>query len=312
MARIARLSERMPSGTGPLNTAALSCSQCLERRRILDIWLRLPVLSKKTDLEAYVASSHPGVHLQSSTDSVRAAGNYRPVLCSDVEGCDIPVSSCCSDGRSNFRQGTSPQALGNGVAQLPRCRNHACPNRLLLYHYLPFAPACMRRPVVQLFFHNIIVLLGAIRTERCQVLQKPASIEHVRAAVDAILQTKGDVRTCLKTLSRQVHLSTSYMTALFTSVVGIGFRQYVRSVRLTCAAARIITSETRISEISAEFGYKQPSNFVRDVRSGLDACPAHLRRLFSADGLVWACAVTPSGAERDDSRSPEPHRRQLL
>jgi two-component system response regulator YesN len=149
----------------------------------------------------------------------------------------------------------------------------------------------MRHPALKLFEWNLIAVLGTIRAERCSADDNRASISRIRSAVQIILGKRGNIQLCLKALSRELYLSASHMAVLFTRVVGASFRQYVRSVRLASAAEMLTESNARIADVSATLGYTEPSNFVRDVRSGLDVCPIQLRSLYSRPGFVWGCPL---------------------
>ena len=101
-----------------------------------------------------------------------------------------------------------------------------------------------------------------------------------------ILGQRGGLQCCLKTISWQAHISASYLAALFNTVVGVTYREYVKSVRLSCAAESMLRSNARILEVSSSLSYTEPSNFVRDFRSGFGVCPAKWRGSYS-DDFLW-------------------------
>jgi AraC-like DNA-binding protein len=311
MAQIAVLSESVPHddcylklATGqPVDPTNTSCLKCLDRQRAFYEWLRLPVLAKRADLEAYLDLAVPTLQfypVQRSTTVLRVLEGRRPALRCDVRGCSAPTSPCypaANKGRekSGSREGVwriscrgpISRSAGSSDERVSRC----CPNRFSLHHYLPFVPEWNRLSAHKLFVWNLRALLGVIRAERCSFLDGRVSISPVKAAVRAVQQTRGSVQMCLKTLSRELHLSTSYMAVLFTRTVGLNFRQYLRSVRLVYAAELLLNSRAKIADISAALGYTEPSNFVREVRVELDACPTRLRSIYSCKSLSWACPL---------------------
>jgi AraC-like DNA-binding protein len=325
MAQIAELCGSPPLDHGCLKSAAgwrvgtnsASCVKCLRHRKALHEWLSLPLLDKRSDLEAYLdfplptARSDPGGHpaIMLTAEEERPLA-FRWVL----HGSSAATSPCCSAAPATDASGIREAGwhfsclvlAGEAGGSCNQITVRHCPNRLSYFHYLPFAPERMTRPARELFVSNLTAVLGSIRAERSVFPDSRVSLSPVRAAVRTIFETRGSVQSCLKTMSRQVHLSTSYLAVIFTRVVGVCFRQYVRSVRLANAAESLVNSGNRISNISAALGYTEPSNFVRDFRCGLGVCPTKLRCSYPREGFVWPCPLKSggAGAERRGGEHP--------
>jgi AraC-like DNA-binding protein len=278
----------------------------MRRRKALHEWLRLPLRDKRKDLETYLELSVPALQqaqspqipLTPASFSVReapAATISSPPSCVAALTASLPSP----EYGWHFSCANAPGPMCGEIT------SRHCPSRVSYFHYLPFAPQWMGRPARKLYTWSLTAVLGAIRAEQCASPDGRVSLEAVRAAVHLILQTRGGMQLCLKTVARQVYLSESYLAALFSRAVGICFRNYVRSVRFACAAELLIHSGARISEISATLGYTEFSNFVRDMRSATGICPTSFRRLCSHESFIWTCPLNVNkNVERNlDSRS---------
>lgn len=279
------------------------CARCIRRRKLLHEWLRLPLRDKRNDLEQYLGLTGPASSPAQSAAIIPATPSFT------VRELSAGVSSAprCA---AALAASLPSQEYGwhYSCANLPRqvCREVAschCPSRLSYFHYLPFAPHWMSRPARMLYTWSLTAILGAIRAEQCPSPDSRVSLDAVRAAVHLIMQTRGGMQLCLKTVSRQVHLSESYLAALFSRVVGICFRNYVKSVRFAYAAELLVHSGARISEISADLGYTEFSNFVRDIRSAIGICPTLFRRSCSHESFIWTCPLSANGI-LESSRNP--------
>jgi AraC-like DNA-binding protein len=159
-------------------------------------------------------------------------------------------------------------------------------NRLSYFHYLHMAPPDVSPYARRLFVYSLVAALGVARAERYKPPGNCQGLSQLKSALAMILAQRGSLQCCLKTISWQSHISASYLAALFSTVVGVTFREYVKSVRLSCAAESMRSSNARIVEVSSELGYTVPSNFVRDFRCGFGVCPAKWRGSYS-DDFLW-------------------------
>ena len=69
---------------------------------------------------------------------------------------------------------------------------------------------------------------------------------------------------------------------MFSSIVGISYRDYAKSVRFAFAAATLAHAPMRVADVARLLAYTRPSNFVRDFRSGFQMCPARWKKSYSA------------------------------
>ncbi len=89
-------------------------------------------------------------------------------------------------------------------------------------------------------------------------------------------------RTPIVTLARRVGLGPSQLEHLFKKHTGISIRDYVTERRLVAAAARLRTSDERISEIAWKVGYTDASNFNHAFTKRFGVSPSDYRRSAAA------------------------------
>ena len=165
-------------------------------------------------------------------------------------------------------------------------------NRLSYFHYLNLPPPGLSLHARRFFVYSLVGVLGAARAERYTPPGNCLGLSQLRWALGMIVGQRGGLQCCLKTISWQAHISASYLAALFNTVVGVTYREYVKSVRLSCAAESMRRSNARIVEVSSSLGYTEPSNFVRDFRCGFGVCPAKWRGSYS-DDFLWPRPMEP-------------------
>lgn len=89
-------------------------------------------------------------------------------------------------------------------------------------------------------------------------------------------------RTEIATLARRVGLGRSQLEHLFKRDTGISIRRYVTERRLQAAAARLRTSDERVSEIAWRVGYTDASNFNHAFTKRFGVSPTDYRRSTAA------------------------------
>jgi AraC-like DNA-binding protein len=134
--------------------------------------------------------------------------------------------------------------------------------------------------VKDFFNYSFIAVLGKIRADKTAAAAPLAT--PLAAAVEIVIRGNGGPRFCLKTTARRAHISPSYLATLFTSVVGLSYRDYAAAVRLAWAASQFANGEPRVADVALLLGYSQASNFVRDFRAGFQLCPSRWRKAYLA------------------------------
>ena len=85
-----------------------------------------------------------------------------------------------------------------------------------------------------------------------------------------------DIR--LGQLARAVHLSTPYLSSLFTRCLGATFSEYYNSVRLDHAVNDLVTTDLSIEEIAVRSGYSNAPAFGRAFRAQYHELPSAYRK----------------------------------
>ncbi len=67
----------------------------------------------------------------------------------------------------------------------------------------------------------------------------------------------------LKTLSKEFHLSPSYISQLFKKLVGSNFHNFLIEVRLQHACSLLLSTDKPVTDIALEVGFDSYSTFAR-------------------------------------------------
>ncbi len=82
----------------------------------------------------------------------------------------------------------------------------------------------------------------------------------------------------LSRVSKSAGLSVWHFSRLFNKHVGMGFREYLKNVRLKHACKLLVTSYLTIKEIAAMVGYTHLSDFYHHFKQCFDVSPVVYRR----------------------------------
>jgi two-component system response regulator YesN len=84
----------------------------------------------------------------------------------------------------------------------------------------------------------------------------------------------------LDLVSEQVHLNSSYFSALFKKSMGIGFSDYVLALRIQEAKRLLVDTNKGIGEIALEIGYHDPKHFTKLFKKSCQIKPNEYRKLY--------------------------------
>jgi len=101
--------------------------------------------------------------------------------------------------------------------------------------------------------------------------------DHVAAALDAI-EASPDEPWALADLADLVGASPFHFARMFRAITGTTPHRYVVSARLRRAAALLLETEQRISDIAFDVGFGDLSNFVHTFRREMGVTPREFRR----------------------------------
>ena len=83
----------------------------------------------------------------------------------------------------------------------------------------------------------------------------------------------------LSLLEERLHISKYYISHLFSDKLGVGFIDYVNSLRVSLACRMLRHSDKSVTEISREAGFGTMRTFNRAFQKQLGATPGEYRRL---------------------------------
>ena len=90
-------------------------------------------------------------------------------------------------------------------------------------------------------------------------------------------------RITLSDLAGKTGYNTSYISQLFKDKLGINFSEYLTRVRLASATAALSSSDARVSDIAAEYGFADLKAFNIAFRKTFGKSPSEYRSLLSDD-----------------------------
>lgn len=101
--------------------------------------------------------------------------------------------------------------------------------------------------------------------------------QHIQQAIAVVHERFVDSTLDLTTVARLVHRTPSALCAGFRQQSGLTFRQYLRTVRLDAAAAKLVQLTCSIKEVWAAVGYNHAANFNHDFRERFGVAPSKYR-----------------------------------
>jgi transcriptional regulator GlxA family with amidase domain len=129
----------------------------------------------------------------------------------------------------------------------------------------------------RLFFCHLGILL-AIHRHRCG---DPATgAWRVGSMLELAHKQNGSVRIAIQPLAESLHVSENYLGGLFQSRTGIGFREYLRLLRIRRASELLGRTSLGLSVIAETLGHSSVANFAREIRVELGVPPRVLRQVF--------------------------------
>ncbi len=101
--------------------------------------------------------------------------------------------------------------------------------------------------------------------------------QRVRKAVEFIRKESASGRLDLRRVSREVNLSLWHLSRLFKRTTGLGFREFLSTVRLDRAREALRTTHLSVKEVAAIVGYNHTSDFTRRFKAVHGISPTEYR-----------------------------------
>ena len=82
----------------------------------------------------------------------------------------------------------------------------------------------------------------------------------------------------LADLSDYVHFSPSYVSSMFKTFMGVGYKEYLTRIRIERACEMLKTSNLKVYEIASQSGYNDYVSFVKSFKKEIGITPQKYRR----------------------------------
>lgn len=100
---------------------------------------------------------------------------------------------------------------------------------------------------------------------------------RLKSAQDLIRNRYSDSTINLSSVAREVGLSPGHLSRLFSREAGVGFRLFVRNIRVEQAVILLKDPKLRVKEIALMVGYMLTTAFDRDFRACHGMSPTEFR-----------------------------------
>jgi AraC family transcriptional regulator, regulatory protein of adaptative response / methylphosphotriester-DNA alkyltransferase methyltransferase len=96
-------------------------------------------------------------------------------------------------------------------------------------------------------------------------------------AASAIVGAEFAGPVTVRDVAQLVAISPRQLQRVFAEVAGMGFRSYLREVRMCHAAELLATTELPVKEIARQVGYRDPNQFAKAFKRAHGVIPSQSR-----------------------------------
>ncbi|MBQ8604012.1 MAG: helix-turn-helix transcriptional regulator [Oscillospiraceae bacterium] len=142
------------------------------------------------------------------------------------------------------------------------------------------APETVKKGYFSLKILELMLFLDGINPTVEQ--NEAVSISGVQAStaheISRYINANLDKKLTLKELSEKFDISVSYIKNIFNAVYGMSVTKYIRSQRISQAAALLEKTDRTVLDISGQLGYENSSKFAAAFRRVMGVSPAQYRK----------------------------------
>lgn len=154
-----------------------------------------------------------------------------------------------------------------------------------------------------------LLALGVELIQRMTVVKIPAGDSNSLRAIVSFCSRNYAENLSLSLLEEKLHLNKFYISHLISGKLGLGFNDYVNSLRVSEACRYLLNSDHSITEIGALVGFNTPRTFNRAFIKQMGMSPTEYRRRRQSDtnasGVARAFAEIPAIPPTYDGASDE-------
>ena len=116
----------------------------------------------------------------------------------------------------------------------------------------------------------------------CVSFDKMGTCKHLAAAIIAYVEEHfQDLNLSLEVLSEQFSLSVSYVSKLFKTYTGEGFKSYLHRLRMERAKQLLLEHNMAIKDLPPMIGFDSCSYFIRCFKTYTNMTPERYRDTFA-------------------------------
>lgn len=147
-----------------------------------------------------------------------------------------------------------------------------------LYHQL-----LQKRNVLEIvgWFEELIHLFGSY----VETVYKTKNDFYIDEVMKLVENNYGSPIT-LTWVAEEVHLNPSYLSRMFKEKTGIGFMEYVTSVRIEKSKRLLLETELRLNDICGMLGYQKVNYFIRIFKQATGMTPGEYRKSYTGNESV--------------------------
>lgn len=121
--------------------------------------------------------------------------------------------------------------------------------------------------------HSAVLVQAKERSEHTE--------EYIQSSI-AYIKEHFDQPLTLSELGDRFYFSPNYLSALIKSRTGVPFKQYLQTLRMEAAVARLLTSDVKVADIAQAVGFSDPAYFNRIFKKQYGISPDNYRRNFKS------------------------------
>lgn len=150
------------------------------------------------------------------------------------------------------------------LLSIPSGRREAFENLLLRIEDEYILQDCFSEKLLKNLFSELFVFLIRCQNYVQQEMTLPCLEDSTIQEVTEYISNNYDKTITLKDIAKRANMSESYFSKKFKKTTGIGFKEYLLSVRIQKASSRLLETEDSITEIACACGFNY-SNYFGDA-----------------------------------------------
>lgn len=136
-----------------------------------------------------------------------------------------------------------------------------------------------------LMYEVLDVLQRSFREKSRQGLENASKEEQIDAVVSYInMNFQSPIR--IREVADRLYISSSTLSRLFKSRTGVYFADYIEDVRLMNAASQLTETDKKVTRISMDCGFSNPSVFSRSFQAKYSMSPTEYRKAGQEEKLA--------------------------